>query len=711
MTPAVAGGPKRTGALDLIFRPASIAIVGLSRKAIDAPISVLTNLKAFGYQGEVYIINARLAADAGRKIYPSLADVPVPVDLAIVSLGRDQVLGALKDCVGAGIRAAIVITQGFADADAEGARLQAEMVALTKAHDLRILGPNTIGVANAFADFTSSFLEVHNEKLPIGIIAQSGLFMMGHNIIGNEPAGFGMAADVGNACDVDLTEILDFYGEEDAIRVIQCHIESIGRGRAFLASAARISRTKPIIALKAGTSQAGQVAVASHSGAAAGEGQVYRAAFEKAGVVAAESAEELRILTKAFATYAPPRGTRVAVMSFSGAACILAIDAIEAAGLSLAEFSDATHEALAEMFPDWLEIGNPLDVWYAVSGDFHARYPRVLELLLADEGIDAVFCLYPSFTLPKYAPYESARHIRDLAGRYPETPVLCWSYGLDLIGFTKEVECDGTAMVFPALESAATTLAKLARHGARRRAEPPLALPRLAADRKKAGEIIARAKEAGARYLFTEGLEILEAYGGNLAPWRVARSEQELESMADELSYPVCLKVVSADVVHKSDSGGIRLGIGDPGSLVESYRGLLADVAARAPGAQVAGVLVQAMAPKGKEVMIGARKDPVFGHCLVLGAGGVYTEVLDDHAFRLAPITEAEAHEMIGELKFARILDGVRGEAPAHKPSIVKALLQVSQLVTDHPEIEELDINPLIVTERDAVIVDARIIL
>ena len=247
MTPAVAGGPKRTGALDLIFRPASIAIVGLSRKAIDAPISVLTNLKAFGYQGEVYIINARLAADAGRKIYPSLADVPVPVDLAIVSLGRDQVLGALKDCVGAGIRAAIVITQGFADADAEGARLQAEMVALTKAHDLRILGPNTIGVANAFADFTSSFLEVHNEKLPIGIIAQSGLFMMGHNIIGNEPAGFGMAADVGNACDVDLTEILDFYGEEDAIRVIQCHIESIGRGRAFLAS----SRSRPAPARRA----------------------------------------------------------------------------------------------------------------------------------------------------------------------------------------------------------------------------------------------------------------------------------------------------------------------------------------------------------------------------------------------------------------------------------------------------------------------------
>jgi acyl-CoA synthetase (NDP forming) len=711
MKTVAAKGPGTAGALDLIFKPAAIAIVGLSRKAIDAPISVLTNLKAFGYGGDVYIINPRLPTDAARKVYPSLGAVPAPIDLAIVSLGRDRVLGALEDCVDAGIRAAIVITQGFADADGKGARLQAEMVALTKTHDLRILGPNTIGVANAFADFTSSFLEVHNAKLSIGIIAQSGLFMMGHNIIGNEPAGFGMAADIGNACDIDLTDILDYYGEEDAIRVIQCHIEAIDRGGAFIEAAARISRSKPIIALKAGTSQAGQVAVASHSGAAAGEGQVYRAAFRKAGVIAAENAEELRILTKAFATYAPPKGTRVAVMSFSGAACILAIDAIEAAGLTLATFSEETREALAEMFPDWLEIGNPLDVWYAVSGDFHARYPRVLELLLMDAGVDAVFCLYPSFTLPKHDPYDSARHIRALAGRHPDTPVVCWSYGLDIAGFTKEIERDGTAMVFPGLDGAATTLAKLARYGAYQRTARPAATPRIEADRATVGGIIARAKGAGARHLFTEGLEILQAYGGNLAAWRVARDEEELVSMADGLGYPVCLKVISPDVIHKSDSGGIRLGIRDRATLVENYRGLLADVAARAPGAGIAGVLVQAMAPKGKEVMIGARKDPVFGHCLVLGAGGIYTEVLDDNAFRLAPIDEAEAHEMIAALRFAPILDGVRGEAASYKPSIVEALLQVSQLVADHPEIIELDINPLIVTDRDAVIVDARIIL
>jgi acyl-CoA synthetase (NDP forming) len=266
-------------------------------------------------------------------------------------------------------------------------------------------------------------------------------------------------------------------------------------------------------------------------------------------------------------------------------------------------------------------------------------------------------------------------------------------------------------MVFPALGSAATTLAKLARYGTHRRADQLPVPPCLAVDLEKASEIIARAKGAGTTTLLTEGFDILEAYGGNLAPWRVAHSEEELESVADEMRYPVCLKVVSADVAHKSDAGGIRLGIGDRDSLVESYRSLLAEVAARAPGAKVAGVLAQAMAPAGKEVMVGARKDPVFGHCLVLGAGGVYTEVFGDHAFRLAPIGEAEALEMIGELKFARILDGVRGEAPAHKPSIVKALLRLSQLVCDHPEIEELDINPLIVTDRDAVIVDARIIL
>ena len=700
--------------LDLFFNPRHIAVIGLSRSALDSPVSVLTTLKDFGYPGKIHIINPNMppSDEDDYQVYSDLDDVPGQVDLAVVSVARQHVLDALQACARHDIHAAIVITQGFADADDEGKRLQEEIVAFGRENDIRIVGPNTIGVSNAFARFTSSFIEVHHDECPIGIVSQSGLFMMGHISINNEPAGFSMSIDLGNGCDIDIVEVLEYYEQEERIKVIQCHVEGIKRGVAFINTATRISRSKPIIMLKAGKTESGAMAVASHSGAAAGETDVYRAAFRKAGVVSVENAEELRIVSKAFVTYEPPEGDRVAIMSFSGGGAILAIDAVDAAGLTLATLSDSTKAEMQELFPPWLTVENPVDIWIPVARNFEAAFPRILELILRDEGVDSVICIYCSYTMPKYAAFDSSRYIGDLAARFPEKPIVCWSYGMDIAGFSKEVERRGNTMVFRSLEEATGALSKLGRYREYRDGQGLRSTtPRGHSEENFVTTVLSKAKSEQRAYLYGEGLEILAAYGIETAQWQVARDEVELSAVAGRVRYPVCIKVVSDDILHKSDSGGIVLDIRDEPGLLEAYPHMLQHVRERAPKATIAGVLVQSMAPRGKEVMVGARRDPVFGPCLVVGSGGIYTEVVGDFAFRIAPITEHDAHEMIAELNISKILAGVRGEPPCDVPSVANILCKISQLVCDQPLISEIDVNPVIVNESGALVVDVRIII
>lgn len=699
--------------LDLFFKPKSVAVIGLSRKALNSPISILTTIQEFGYQGEVYVVNPKLPPTGDLKIYPDLHSIQQSIDLAIISVARTRVLGVLRDCAYTNIKAAVVITQGFADADEEGQRLQNEMMAFGREHNIRILGPNTLGVMNAFNNFTSSFLEVSNEKIPIGLIVQSGLFMMGHHILDNISAGFGMALDIGNACDVNCADVLTYYETDNNIKVIQVHMEALGDGRQFIQTAARVSHTKPIVILKTGKSPSGGKAVLSHSGAAAGETEIYETAFKKTGVVSAKNPEELRLLSKAFLTYPPLTGKRVGVMSFSGAACIISLDALEGAGLKLAKFSNKTTQALKKIFPPWIGAENPIDTWIGVSsGDFHTSYPRILEIILEDDQVDAVFCIYPSFRLPKNEGYNTSIHIRSMAKKFPQKPILCWSYGLDLAGFTKEIEKDGNVMVFPSLDDAALTVKKLSEYGKYKTDYGTPAEPKtFKVDNGRVESILEHNRQNSNHYLFEAGFEILEAYGNNTAGWRFVQDQSELKQAAAELTFPLSLKISSPDIVHKSDMGGIRLNILNPDGLIDSYQKVLSDVKSRMPAARISGMLVQEMVPRGKEVMIGAKKDPEFGHCIIIGAGGIYTEVLNDFAFRLAPLSEENAAGMITELDCYPILRGVRGEPSCDFKSIIDVLLKISQLVVDFPEIVELDINPMMVYEKDALIIDARVIL
>lgn len=694
--------------LDPFLKPRSVAVIGLSRSAIGSPVSVLTTLRNFGYAGRIHVINPTMTAAPGAEVHGDLDGLADVVDLAIISVDRSSVARVVEDCARHGIGAAIVITQGFADADEEGARLQDALVEISRRSGVRIIGPNTIGVVNALERFTSSFIEVGEDRIAVGQVAQSGFLMMGHHLINNEPAGFCMSVDLGNACDITLLDVLEYYEHEEAVRVIECHVEAIGEGRAFLDAASRITRTKPIVVLKAGTSAMGQAAVASHTGAVAGHSQVYAAAFRQCGIVEADSAEELRLFSKAFATYGEAPGRRVAVMSFSGGGTVLATDAIDRAGLSLATLCEETKARLQDLFPPWMEFGNPLDIWIPVAKDLHGAFPRILETLIKDDGVDAVLCIYCSYNQPKYAAYDASGHIAELSAAYPGKPVLCWSYGLDIEGVTRSVEASRSAMVFPTLDGAARSLARLADWSDWRRSGPKRPVASLTVDRARTGAILERVR--GQDHVFIEALECLDAYGLPLAPWRLARDEAELEAITQALASPVCLKVVSSDVLHKSDSGGVVLGVEKRG-VVEAYRALRRDVLARMPGARISGVLVQEMATRGHEVIIGMKRDASFGPCLVFGAGGIYAELLNDTSIRIGPLNAEDAAAMIDETSISKILRGLRGQTPADIASLVDILLRLSQLAWDHPDIQEIDLNPVIVTERGATIVDARFIL
>lgn len=699
--------------LDPFLSPASIAIIGLSRSAIGSPVSVHTTLNDMGYEGRTFIVNPGMKSAPNATVCKSIPDLPEVVDLAIISVERSMVPDTLEDCATHGITSAIVITQGFADADEVGARLQAKMDEVIARTGIRVLGPNTIGLVNSPAKFTSSFIEVTPDDLPVGQVSQSGFLMMGHHLVTNELAGYCTSVDLGNGCDIDLIDVLEHYETDPNIKVIEIHAEAIDNGPAFIEAASRISCSKPIVALQAGRTAAGQAAVASHTGAVAGQTRVSDAALAQAGVIRAETAEELRMISKSLATFGEMKGKRVAIMSYSGGGAVLAIDALDRAGLGLAELSDKTRATVKRLFPEWMGVHNPLDIWMPVAKDLNDAFPLVMNALLDDEGVDAVMCIYCSYTLPKYDRFDASGYIRDLSAKDRSKPVVCWSYGQDIEGFTRTIEEKRSAIVYPRLDDAARALAALAKCTQRRHVAPSQegAPVTNAAAQETSAAILKKAEVAGAQYLFTEAFEILEAYNLPLARWVVVRSEAELAGSTAALNAPLCLKIDSPDVIHKSDSGGVALGIGKGDALAKAFRTMNQTVAKNVPAARLSGVVVQEMAAKGTEVMIGMIRDPSFGPCIVFGMGGVYAEVMDDFAFRIAPLKAQDARDMISETAVSRILDGTRGQTAADMDALVDVILKISQISVAHPTVQEIDLNPVFAGSDGVHLVDARFIL
>lgn len=445
----------------LFVSPRSVVFVGVPRKSGPGALNPVDNLRSWGYQGQVHVVHPHAKEIAGLPVLPNVSHLNDAVDLAVISAPREAIPGIVNQCGAKGIRAVIVTNQGFAEADARGQELQREMLAAAEKFEMRIMGPNTLGVSNTFNGFNSSFMPLPREEVPVGLVCQSGVFFVGVNhLVG----GMGIGIDVGNACDVNIVDALEWLGEEQRIRVIALHAEEIPDGRRFLEVAEEIGRRIPIVALKTGRSQEGAKAAASHSGSLAADDRIVAAAFQKAGVIRIDETQDQLDLVRGFLRLPPINGPRIAVVTLTGAGAIILFDAIERHGLKPARLSEGTIDGIQSLTPDWMRLTNPIDIWPAVmKHGMRKAYTTALRDALADSCVDGVLCAALALADAEQKHLGAEEVIQELSDEFPK-PVVVWTYGPHREEAAKRVEQHGRALVVPSLERGVRLLASMARY-------------------------------------------------------------------------------------------------------------------------------------------------------------------------------------------------------------------------------------------------------
>ena len=441
------------------MEPESVALIGISRKSGPGSFNVMENMIKFGFSGKIFPINPNAREILGKKAYPNVRSVKERIDLAVISAPREDTVSILKDCVASKIKAVIVVNQGFADADGRGKEIQKEMTEIAQKDGIRILGPNTLGVLNNFNNFTTSFMPITKERTPVGLICQSGIFFVG----ALEFSGtIGKGIDVGNACDIGFCEALSYLGEDPDIKIIAIHMEGLNKGKEFFSLARRIVKKKPIIILKTGSTETGAKAAISHSGTMAGDYQIYKAALKGAGVTFLEEDGQMTYAIKTLLNLPTMKGNNIAVITYSGAAGIMVTDALERYGLKLASLSPETIHMVAELSPDWMPLGNPLDIWPAVMkyGTGNA-YSVALKAVLNDPHVDGVICIAIAPMMPEFSFLEVSEHLNSVMEEIPHKPVAAWLYGPNPQKISKKFESKKKIMIYPTLELTAWSLSLL----------------------------------------------------------------------------------------------------------------------------------------------------------------------------------------------------------------------------------------------------------
>jgi len=438
--------------MKLFFEPQSVAILGVSRKTGPGAFNILECLQLYGYQGKVYPVNPNAREILGIRCYPSVEDIREPIDLAVVSLDRDQVLAAVDSCVKEGIKALVVVSQGLADIGKEGKTLQDKIRDLAREGGARIVGPNTMGVVNNFHNFTTSSLPLVKFHSPVSTICQTGIFITGFYTL---TGPVGKAIDLGNTCDVDFADVLEYYAADPNTQIIVLHIEGIHEGRKFLRAARKVTPHKVVLALKTGRTEMGALRAASHSGSMAGKDFLYSAAFKQSGVIRAGDSEELSDLVKGFSCLPLPRGNRIALLTYTGGGGVMAVDRMMELKFPLVQPSPKTLEKFSPLNPPWLPLGNPLDMWPSTM-KYGARrmYKTYLQGLLEDDGVDAVLCIILSPQLPGQEYFDVSDEIIQAASRFPEKPIVVWAYGPDLEKTREKLDSSGRVVILPSAERA-----------------------------------------------------------------------------------------------------------------------------------------------------------------------------------------------------------------------------------------------------------------
>lgn len=695
-------------ALESFFNPRAVAVVGASKTAGKIGHSILRNIILSGYQGSIYPVNPKETEIEGLACYPAVSQLPAGTDVAVISIPAAGVTAVADECGRAGIKHLIVITAGFREVGRDGLELEKRLLEVCRHHGLRMLGPNCVGMMDTATPINATFAASFANKGETAFISQSGALCVAIlDWSAKNGLGFSKFVSLGNKADLNEADLIEDAGGDPNTKVILCYMESVVDGARLIDVAKRTSRRKPIVIMKSGISQAGAQAASSHTGALAGSDVAYETAFRQSGIIRARTMGELFDLASAFATQPIPAGRRVAIVTNSGGPGIITSDAIETLGLRMARFTKETIDALRSGLPAEANLYNPVDV----IGDANAdRYRFALERVLTDENVDScITLLSPTAVLdavavsdiiiaarashrdkPMVAAYMGGAKVEEGAARLTANGIPCYDFPEPAIGALAGLSRYGEHLKVPADEPMLT-------YGDVDRAAVASIFQEVRNDRRVV-------------LLGSEASGVASAYRIPNATTVLARTPEAAVKLAEQVGYPVVLKVASPEILHKTDVGGVKIKLATAEAVRQGFIDILDAVTRYLPNARIYGIEVQPMMPQGTELIIGMSRDLQFGPLIMFGLGGIYVNLLKDVSFRLAEgLTRREILDMLGETKAVTLLRGFRGETPRDTGAIIEAVGRVAQLVRDFPQITELDINPLFSYERGLSALDVKI--
>jgi acetate---CoA ligase (ADP-forming) len=691
--------------LDALFRPRSVVVIGASRRRGSIAGEVFHNLVTRGFPGPIFPVNPAAHAVQSVRAYPSIDEVPDDIDLAVIAVPQRAVLDAVTACARRGVRGVVVITAGFAEVGAEGKALQDELVRVVRSHGMRMLGPNCLGLLNTdpAVQLNATFAPTWPPPGSVAIASQSGAVGLALLDYARDLGiGISMFASTGNKAELSGNDLLEYWEDDPSTRVILLYLESFGNPVRFMRIARRVSREKPIVVVKSGRTAAGARAATSHTGVLAGMDVAVDALLGQAGVIRTDTMEELFDLTVLLANQPAPVGERVAILTNAGGPAIMASDACESRGLALPDLTPGTIAALRAFLPKAASIGNPVDMLASASAE---DYEKALQLLLRDEHVDSVLVLFvPPIVTEATQVAEAIRR----ATRAATKPVLACLVGTHGVQTALQAlrEARVPAYAFP--EGAVLALARAVRYG-RWLGRPEGTVPELANVSKERARAILGRPDAG--WLSpAEVREVLSAYGLRVPRSQVVHSADEAVRAADAIGYPVVVKLVSREIIHKTEVGGVHLGLTAANAVKGAFEAIRHNLSARGLDEKMEGAVVQEMVTEGVETYLGMTQAPGFGALIGFGIGGVNVEMWRDVVFRVHPLTDVDAREMLEQIRGRPLLEGFRGTPLADKDALVDAILRIDRMVGDNPELQELDINPLAALPhgQGVVAIDAR---
>ncbi len=679
--------------LDAFFNPKSIAVIGASREPHKVGHRVFRNLIESGFKGNLYPINPNANKLLGLKCYKSVLDVPSEIDLAVIVVPARIVPSVVEECGLKGVRGIIIISAGFSEVGREGARLEREVINICRKYGMRMQGPNCLGLISVQSHVNASFAPTMPMPGNIAFISQSGA--LGSTILNwaiRNEIGFTKFISLGNEADLNATDFLEALEDDEETKVIGLYMEGVKEGKRFIEVARRVVRKKPIIAIKAGTTDAGIRAVSSHTGSLAGSDTAFSAAFRKAGIIRVNTLEELFNLVLAFGSQPVPKGNKVLIVTNGGGPGILAADACEKMGLELPLLEHEIREELRKLMPPHASLNNPLDV----LGDADEnRYRLAVEAGLKSNNVDGIIVI---LTPQAVTPCEKVAEVLVELGKTSEKPLIASFMGFEETSNIIKILKRGQVPNYAFPEAAAFVLKSMYDYNLILSLPAEEHVPKVKIDEAEIKGIIEKARSKGRSNLtIDESIKVAKAAGIPVPKATIARSKKEAGELAEEIGYPIVMKIVSPDILHKTDIGGVILGVKSREEAEESYDILLRRAHLLMPHAKVMGVLLQKMVPAGREVIVGAIRDRQFGPLIMFGLGGIYVDFLRDVSYRLCPLTRAEAAKMIEETKAYVLLRGVRGEPPSDIDAVIDVMLRIAQIMVSFEEIVEMEINPLFV--------------